>query len=185
MSFKRYTLPIAAGTLLAAAGLTFPASVGAAAELADAPMLSYDLDTTQPREADQPAPVQVAVADVDADELECMAKVVHHESRGQPRQGQIAVAQTLINRLKAGRFGDTICGVANQPRQFFNTASYNPRRDNDDWNTAVEVSRAVLTGQADAAVPGAMFFRASYAPPSGFFRSRQRVAAIGGHIFYR
>ena len=113
-----------------------------------------------------------------------MAKVVHHEARNQPRRGQIAVAQTLVNRLKAGRFGVSICKVANQPGQFFNTAAYRPDRGSDSWATAMTVARAVLEGSADEAAPGAMFFRASYGR-AAFFRSRARVGAIGDHVFYR
>ena len=210
---RRLALISAAGVGLTVASLTLPASVGSAAELAAAPLLSYDLTSiiepqVQPAvAAPQPAPAPQAAAPdtqpeptqtaqnetadtVDADaidsaSLECMAKVVNHEAGNQKRKGQIAVAQTLVNRLKAGRFGDSICAVANQPGQYFNTASYNPPRDSEQWAEAMDVSKAVLSGNAEVVAPGAMFFRASYSSANRFFRTRQQVATVGAHVFYR
>ena len=134
-----------------------------------------------------------AVADTDmadasattSTEVECMAKVVMHEAGGETHDGKVAVAQTLVNRLSAGRFGGSICEVANQPGQFFKTAAYHPNEDGDGWADAVAVSRAVLDGQEEAKAPGAIFFRASARPASGFFRTRQRIASVGTQIFYR
>jgi len=118
-------------------------------------------------------------------ELECMAKVVHHEAANQSRKGQRAVAEIIMNRIHSGRFPDTVCGVVNQPRQFFKTASYNPRRDTPQWKTAVEVSREVLAGQGENVAEGAYFYHAAYQAPTRFFRGRQQVLAMGDHIFYR
>lgn len=126
-------------------------------------------------------PAAVAVSDA---ELECMAKVVHHEAANQPREGQLAVAQLIMNRVESGRFADSICGVANQPGQFFNTASYNPRHDKR-WQTALEVSREAIAGVTADVVPGALFYHAAYQAPPRFFRSRPRAGVLGDHIFYR
>jgi spore germination cell wall hydrolase CwlJ-like protein len=118
-------------------------------------------------------------------QLECMAKVVMHEAANQSRTGQLAVAQVIMNRLGQDRFGDTICGVVNQPGQFFRTASYNPPRDDDRWATAVEVSREAIDGEAEQVVPGAVFYHSTAQAPNRFFRTRQRLSTIGDHIFYR
>ena len=186
MTANRRNLIVTAAAIALTAAV-IPASVSAAAERFDAPQLSYDLASFSPDSAKSAsAPIQVAQqASVDREELDCMAKVVHHESRGQPRRGMIAVAQTLLNRMKAGgRFGKSICEVANQPGQYFKTASYRPRAD-DSWQEAVEVSRDTITGTAEDAARGALFFHAGFAKPNTFFRSRERVGAIGGQVFYR
>lgn len=185
---RRPFLLLAAAICAAAAAV--PASVQAANEPDGAPSLSYDLTSFFPaadaQNATQTDAAKTVAAAPDAAALSCMAKVVHHESRGQPRRGMIAVAQTLLNRMKAGgRFGGSICEVANQPGQFFDTAGYHPREDSADWQTAVDVARETLSGSAEPAAPGALFFHAAYRAPSGFFRGRQRVAAIGGQVFYR
>ena len=128
--------------------------------------------------APAPAPSQV----VDA-ELTCLAKVVVHESGNQPRAGQLAVAQVVMNRVNdpRGRFGRTICGVIGQRGQFFNVNAYNPRRD-VRWFQALEVARQARDGNAAPVMEGALFFHAAYAGP---FRGRTRLGRIGGHIFYR
>lgn len=180
--------------LLVAVGLSTTAATNPANSFAagqTAPTLSYDLASFSPNAAAEKAQAD-ADTDTDADtvaideeSLTCMAKVVHHESRGQPRRGMIAVAQTLVNRVKAGgRFGKSICEVANQPGQYFQTAAYHPRQD-ADWQEAIDVSRDTLRGTAEPAAPGALYFHAAYHARSGFFRSREKVAAIGGQVFYR
>lgn len=202
MFFKRpLTLASGAGFGLALLSFALPSSGSSAAEyVAATPLLAYDLSaTTAPAAVAQPQP-QLAqatdddsapqaapvVASVDAKSVECMAKVVLHEAANQPREGKIAVAQTLVNRLKAGgRFGGSICEVVNQRGQYFRIASFHPRKDSDGWQEAVEVAHDVLAGRTDPVAPGAMYFRASYAPANAFFRTRERVATVGAHVFYR
>jgi spore germination cell wall hydrolase CwlJ-like protein len=193
-------------------GFALPSSGSSAAEyVAATPLLAYDLSATA--QAPSPAPTAQAAlapaagddaandsvdsddgvasvapvaASIDAKSVECMAKVVLHEAGNQSREGKIAVAQTLVNRLKAGgRFGDTICEVVNQKGQYFQIASFHPRKDSDGWQEAVDVAHEVLAGEADPVAPGAMYFRASYAPANAFFRTRERVATVGAHVFYR
>ncbi|HWI87030.1 MAG TPA: cell wall hydrolase [Sphingomonas sp.] len=194
------TLATGGAIVLTICGAAIPASISYAAETVSAPRLTYDLTATAP--ADAAAAVQPAVqpaavsqndvdavqspAAVDAASVECMAKVVLHEAGNQPRVGKIAVAQTLVNRLKAGgRFGGSICEVVNQKGQFFRIASFRPRRDTDGWQEAVEVAHEVLADRAEPVAPGAMFFRANYARTNAFFRTRQRVTTVGAHVFYR
>lgn len=180
MPATRYlTFVTSAGAMLAAAAaITLPASVGLAAE--PTPVATgYDVD---PDHSAQFASADPQIADAD---VACMAKVVLHEAGHEPRDGKVAVAQTLMNRLATGRMGASICEVVNQPGQFFRTAAYNPDQDGAGWQDAVAVSRAVLTGTADSVAPGAIFFRSAAYPASGFFRSRQRIASVGAQIFYR
>jgi N-acetylmuramoyl-L-alanine amidase len=199
MFLKRpITLASGAGVALALTSFALSASGSSAAELGSTtPLIAYDLNATlsssAPIATAQPAVLQdqaqddsaVQLSAADAKSVECMAKVVLHEAGNQSREGKVAVAQTLVNRLKAGRFGDTICEVANQKGQFFHIASFHPRRDTDGWQEAVEISHSVLAGQAQPVAPGAMYFRASYAPTNAFFRTRERVATVGAHVFYR
>jgi spore germination cell wall hydrolase CwlJ-like protein len=120
---------------------------------------------------------------VDA-ELTCLAKVVVHEAGNQPRAGQLAVAQVVMNRVNdpRGRFGRTICGVVGQRGQFFNVNAYNPRHDTR-WFQALEVSRQARDGSAAPVMEGALFFHAASANMT--FRGRTRVGRLAGHVFYR
>ena len=117
--------------------------------------------------------------------VECLAKVVVHEAGNQPRTGQLAVAQLVMNRVGNPTFGETVCEVINQRGQFFQTASYNPRRDTQLWATAVEVARQAMAGDGEQIVPGAYFYHAVHQPPNRFFRTRERISMVGDHVFYR
>ncbi len=188
---RPFTLATGKGALLALSCSLLSASGSSAAELvAGSPLLTYDLSATNPAPAADAQDGDTAqsssqAAAVDGASVECMAKVILHEAANQPRPGKVAVAETLVNRLKAGRFGTSICEVVNQKGQYFRIAGFRPRRDTDGWQEAVEVAHEVLAGQSTPVAPGAMFFRASYAPANSFFRTRQRVATVGAHVFYR
>lgn len=142
----------------------------------------------------QPAVIDLVVNDADAPaaravrsdnkQLICMAKVVHHEAANQPREGQIAVAHVLMNRVKRG-FGEGVCDVANQPGQFFRLNRYHPNRNSETWAQALDVARMVMAGQARDFSRGALYFHANWKRPNGFFRSRTKVARLDDHDFYR
>jgi len=167
-----------------------PTAIPAVPQPAEAPLPGQPavIDPADVREGDEivtpdtparPAPSQI----VDA-ELTCLAKVVLHESGNQPRAGQLAVAQVVMNRLNdpRGRFGRTICGVVMQRGQFFNVHAYNPRRDSR-WHTAVSVAREARHGESDQVMNGALFFHSASANMT--FRGRQRIGRLAGHVFYR
>ncbi len=119
---------------------------------------------------------------IDAETI-CLAKIVLHESGNQPRDGQLAVAQVVMNRLASPRFPKSICAIALQPGQFFNVHAYNPRQDHR-WDAAIAIALDARNGVSDPVVGEALFFHAAHAQPS-FHRSRPRVTQIGHHVFYR
>lgn len=123
-------------------------------------------------------------AGVSTSDQTCLAKVVMHEAGNQPRLGQVAVARVVLNRLASGRFGRTICGVVNQPGQFFETARYRPSTASLQWRVATAVAAEALLAENRAVVAGALFFNGSHAKVS--WRSRRvLLAEIGDHSFYR
>lgn len=190
MSVKLAQHPLMLAAMLFAAAT---GAMGFAAIPTTEPTLAYEMtsqiavdDHVVASGIDQAVLKETSAATAKLDQqLECMAKVVHHEAGNQPRSGQLAVAQLIMNRVGKDRFADTVCEVANQPGQFFHTASYNPRRDTDRWATAVEVSREAMAGAADPVVPGAMYYHAAFRPANAFFRTRQRLTTVGDHVFYR
>ena len=44
-------------------------------------------------------------------QVNCLALTVYHESRGEPVEGQLYVARTVLNRVKHSRYPDDICRV--------------------------------------------------------------------------
>ena len=114
----------------------------------------------------------------DAETL-CLAKVVLRESGGQPLDGQIAVAQVVINRTQSARFPSTICGVAEQPGQFFNVDAFDFTGDRR-WSTALRVAEEVRAGAHDPVVGDALYFHSAKAR-SGY--CPHRVSQLGGQVF--
>jgi len=144
------------------------------------------LDTQAPKDQTLESLVafhSAAIEEVDP-ETECMAKVVHHEAGNQPLQGQLAVAEVIINRIKSGRFPTTPCAVANQRGQFFQTDSYQVPRTSEGWRTAVAVARLAQAGEWTPVVPGALFFHAVYSRYDWSHR-RTLVTRIADQVFYR
>ena len=199
-AIRRQKVLALGGAMLLASGVAIPVSMGFAAETpGPVPLLTYDVPAPviadeivdaqiqEPEDeiSSEPAPVATAKTEYDAAEFECLAKAVHREAGNQSREGKLAVAQLVINRMNSGRFANSICGVVNQRGQFFQTSSYNPRRDTAQWASAVSIAREALEGSAPQVVPGAVFFHATYIAPNSWFRTRQRVATLGQHIFYR
>jgi spore germination cell wall hydrolase CwlJ-like protein len=129
------------------------------------------------------AALVAAPIELDA-QVMCMAKVVHHEAANQPLIGQLAVAQLMLNRIASGSFPKTVCGVANQPGQFFHIARYHAPSKDPRWAKAVAIARIALGGDVKPVAPGALYYHATYVRPSWMMK-RVRVAQIGQHIFYR
>ncbi|MES2339346.1 MAG: cell wall hydrolase [Pseudomonadota bacterium] len=121
---------------------------------------------------------------LDTSELRCLAAGVFFESKGEPLAGQLAVAQTIINRTKSGRFPKSICSVLTQRGQFsFVRGGVVPTAEGrNGWSTAVAVAKVAHADLWDGAADSALFFHARRVAPGW---RMQKVAAIGNHVFYR
>ena len=49
---------------------------------------------------------------------DCLARNIFYEAANEPEEGKVAVGMVTINRVKDGRFANTICGVVNQRTVF-------------------------------------------------------------------
>ena len=144
----------------------------------------------QPGEADTRSlrDLVAAYAETDTDnaEQECLASAVYFESKGEPLEGQLAVAEVIINRKESGRFAGTLCGVVKQRGQFsFVRGGRIPSvpKASEAWRKAVAIAQIAQEDMADSAGSSALFFHADYVRPN--WRGLTRVAAVGNHIFYR
>jgi len=50
-------------------------------------------------------------------DIDCLAKNIYYEAGNEPEEGKVAVAMVTINRVRDGRFGNSICSVVNQRTQ--------------------------------------------------------------------
>jgi spore germination cell wall hydrolase CwlJ-like protein len=120
------------------------------------------------------------IDNIDSD-TECLAKVVHHEAANQPLDGQLAVAEVIVNRTHSARFPNSPCAVVNQRGQFFRVDAYHVAHTSPRWRTAVAIARIAEAGEARPVVPDALFFHAAYARPRG----REGIIQIADQVFYR
>jgi spore germination cell wall hydrolase CwlJ-like protein len=116
-------------------------------------------------------------------ELDCMTKVILYESGSEPRAGQVAVAQVVMNRVRSRRFPNTICGVIYQRGQFSAIRSFNPPR-NSRWQRAAALARDVIADGEAPVVGNALYFHAARVRPA-YVARHTRVGRVGNHIFYR
>ena len=115
--------------------------------------------------------------------LLCLALNIYHESRGEPENGQIAVAMVTMNRAQWQP--EKICEVVYEHRQFSWTHSQaKPQRmEEAAWRKAKRIAKEVLKGQHDDISDGATHFHAHHIRPK-WSRSFERKMRIGRHIFY-
>lgn len=116
-------------------------------------------------------------------ETECLALSVYWESKGEPLEGQLAVAQVILNRVERGRFGDSICGVVKAPGQFSFVRGGRIARpvESRSWAEARAIAAIALADAWKPVVGKATHFHATRVNPGW---RMQRVAQIGNHIFY-
>lgn len=117
----------------------------------------------------------------DAD-MRCLATAVYFEARGEPLEGQLAVAQAIINRVESGRYASNVCGVVNQRGQFSFDRSRAPASGRD-WRIAQAMARIATDDMWHPVAPRANSFHAARLSPG--WRGKVRVAQIGNHVFYR
>jgi len=127
-----------------------------------------------------------------ASALDCLTEAVYYEARGEPVDGQRAVAQVVLNRVRHPAFPNSICGVVFQGSsrstgcQFSFTCDGSMRgpRNPAAWARAREIAAAALSGYVFAPVGLATHFHADYVHP-GWASAMRRAVKIGAHIFYR
>jgi hypothetical protein len=126
-----------------------------------------------------------AGAEIDDEQFQCLASAVYFESRGEPLDGQLAVAEVILNRVKSGRFRSTVCDVVKQPSQFSfvrRGVIPQPKRETTAWQRAVAIAHIAMNDLHDVTGESSLFFHATYVNPGW---GRPRIARIGNHIFYR
>jgi spore germination cell wall hydrolase CwlJ-like protein len=122
---------------------------------------------------------------VDRRNLECLARNVYFEARGEPAAGQYAVAEVTMNRSASRLFPRTVCEVVYE-KSAFSWTDYRalPEPGGEEWERARKVAEAVYYGKYAPVLDGALYYHATYVSPE-WAKEKRRVARIGGHIFYK
>lgn len=124
--------------------------------------------------------------------IDCMTAAIYYEAAIEPTEGQRAVAQVVLNRLRHPAFPKTVCGVVFQGSerstgcQFTFTCDGSLARapSKSGWARARKVAEEALAGKVYKPVGWATHYHTNWVVPywSG---SLAKLANVGAHIFYR
>jgi len=137
------------------------------------------------------ARLNTAPAATDAEDR-CLAQAVYFEARSESLEGQLAVAQVVLNRVADPRYPDSVCGVVfqNAHKAFrcqFSFAcdglSDNPH-NRQAWAIANAVAQVAKDAAWDDLVDASTHYHAVYVEPYWVDKLDRRVQ-VGRHIFYR
>ncbi len=112
-------------------------------------------------------------------DLKIMANAVYGESRGEPFEGQVAVAAVILNRVKSPSFPNTTSGVIFQPGAFTAVA------DGQIWLEPNENARKAVQQALNGWDPsgGCLYYFNPETATSKWIWTRSQVKTIGKHIF--
>ena len=122
-------------------------------------------------------------------EVDCLAKNIYFEAKGEPRAGKIAVAEVTMNRVKSKQFPRSVCGVVYQKTkgtcQFSWVCEDNKSiRNRAAWKESLQIAETILILDRKYGIIGsAKYFHADYVDPS-WAEHKKLIRKIGNHIFY-
>jgi spore germination cell wall hydrolase CwlJ-like protein len=133
-------------------------------------------------------------AEVRNKQLDCLAKNIYYEAGGEPFEGKVAVAQVTINRAESGQFPNDICKVVYQKNIVYekvlcqfswyceNASAMKPRNAAMFKESEMVARQVLLENFRLPSLKYALYFHATHINPKW---NREKVAQIGGHVFYK
>ncbi|MCC2981480.1 cell wall hydrolase [Sphingomonas sp. IC4-52] len=124
--------------------------------------------------------------------LECLAAAIYYEAASEADDGQRAVAQVVLNRVRHPAFPATVCGVVYQGAERASGCQFSFACDGAmarvparaAWARATRTAAAALAGYVFAPVGLATHYH-TYAVTPTWNRSLVMTDAIGAHFFHR
>ena len=125
--------------------------------------------------------------------LDCLAQAIYYEARSESEEGQRAVAQVVLNRVRHPSWPNSVCGVVYQGPmragggcQFTFTCdgSLAQRAFGPNWDRARRLAAEALAGRVYAPIGMSTHYHTSAVFPAWAPRL-VKTAMIGAHNFYR
>ncbi len=125
--------------------------------------------------------------------IECLADAVYYEAGFEPEDGQRAVAQVVLNRVRDPNFPDTVCGVVYQGWErktgcqfsFVCDGSLERRPpEAEQHEHAKLIAAQALSGTVAEEVGTATHYHTDYVQPY-WSPTLVEITTVGSHIFYR
>lgn len=121
---------------------------------------------------------------------QCLTEALYFEARGESLEGQIAVAEVILNRADSGLYPHSVCGVVKQRGGGSCQFSYvcdgrsDVMHERQAADLAGRIARAMLDDAPRLLTEGATHFHTGGVNPDWSHRFA-RTAKIGAHVFYR
>ena len=126
-------------------------------------------------------------------EQKCLSTAIYFEARGESLEGQAAVAQVILNRVRNPAYPDGICGVVYQNANLYNRCQFSFACDGASeaivdrgaYEIAREIAMAVTGGKIFLKdIGSSTHYFATYVRPD-WADAMEKMTQIGSHIFYR
>ncbi|MDT8759261.1 cell wall hydrolase [Sphingomonas psychrotolerans] len=138
------------------------------------------------------APFHLAGSAIDhARALQCLTQAIYYEAASEPDDGQRAVAQVVLNRVRHPAFPPTVCGVVFQGSEkrgcqfsFACDGAMARIPSRSGWARAERVAGAALAGSVFAPVGMATHYH-TYAVTPSWNRGLVMTGVFGAHFFHR
>jgi spore germination cell wall hydrolase CwlJ-like protein len=126
----------------------------------------------------------------------CLALTIYHEARNQNLDGQIAVAQVVINRVHDPHYPSSVCEVVHQGPvtwtgspvigecqfDWWCDGKSDVPKDRRSMRKAMVIAEMVIAGKLPDKTNGATHFHSIKVNPDWDF---QFIARVGDHLLYR
>jgi len=127
-----------------------------------------------------------------ATQYRCLAEAVYYEARSEPRSGQKAVAEVVLNRVKSKHFPNTVCGVVYQGAERTTGCQFSFTCDGSTlkeprgkaWQRSQDVAAMALTGGFKPFTDRSTHYHTFDVNPH-WSSSLKMTKTVGTHKFYR
>lgn len=124
-----------------------------------------------------------ADSDISQEELVCAARTVYHEARGEPKEGQIAVVENILNRRKDSRWPHNLCDIVFQPKQYSWTHEVEGiERDREAYYKAMYIVKGVIQGRYESICSNNNHYHTYWVSP--IWSKGKEPCIVGDHYFF-
>ena len=119
-------------------------------------------------------------------EMQCLAKNIYHEARGEGIAGMMGVAQVTLNRADTQYRGKkTLCGVVHDSHQFSWTKDNQKTRklDKPSWQQSLHIAQLVLLGVRIKEIEDSIYFHSHKIKSPIWTKNLSVNKKIGQHIY--
>ena len=118
---------------------------------------------------------------VSENDKQLLARAVNGEARGEPYEGQVAVAAVILNRVKHSSFPNTISGVIYQPGAFTAVSDGQINVPIAENSTVYKACEDAINGWDPSG--GAIYYFNPETATNKWIWSRPLIKTIGKHRF--